>query len=68
MSTSRLELEDLFTLAREVNTYSASMHRLLGEAAPVTEYRALRCMSDRTYEVTRDNATFQDKLQISYGL
>lgn len=68
MSNSRLHIEDIFLLAKEANKYSLSEYTLLKDAVSTTETRALRHRVECTQEATRDNASFQDKLQISYGL
>lgn len=67
MSNNRTQIKELFSLAKEASHYSSLEYELLRSVVVAPPVRAPRHKTQST-QTTSENASFQDKLQLSYGL
>jgi hypothetical protein len=68
MANNRKNIEELFLLALEANQSKSSEYELLKNVASDVQARPLRRRAESARTDTKSGMSFQDKLQLSYGL
>ncbi|MBZ0104120.1 MAG: hypothetical protein K8H84_00670 [Sulfuricella denitrificans] len=67
MPNKKMQIEELFSLAKEASLYGSLENELLRSVAVAQVTRESRRKKQSTQATSKD-ASFQDKLQLSYGL